>query len=103
MEGEGEGDVIAHKWAPLASTTNRECVRCRKQAVDAVREVLWRVDGTMDPVPVPPPEVGCKGSSCGVAEGWTGGCAVFCSDGCMIRHEYSEFYISQIVNLSRDT
>ena len=57
----------------------------------------------MDPVPVPPPEVGCKGSGCGVAEGWTGACAVFCSDGGRIRHEYSEFYISLIVNLAVDT
>ena len=89
-----EGEDVAHGCKPEASRTNRECVRCHEQAVDAVREVLWRVDGTMDPVPVPPPEVGCKGSGCGVAEGWTGGCAVFCSDGCRIRHEYSEFYIA---------
>ena len=86
-----EGEDVAHGCKPEASRTNRECVRCREQAVDADREVIWRVDGMMDPVPVPSPEVGCKGSGCGVAEGWIGGCAVFCSDDCRIRHEYSEF------------
>jgi len=98
-----EGEDVAHGCKLEASRTNRECVRCREQAVDAVWEVLWRVDGTMDPVPVPPSEVGCKGSGCGVAEGWTSGCTVFCSDGCRIRHNYSEFYISLIVNLATDT
>ena len=98
-----EGEDVAHGCKPEASKTNRECVRCHEQAVDVVREVLWRVDGTMDPVPVPPPEVGRKGSGYGVAEGWTDDYAVFCSDGCRIRHEYFEFYISLIVNLATDT
>ena len=85
---------------PEASKTNQECVKCREQAVDAVREMIWRVDGMMDPVPVPPLEVGCKGSGYGMAEGWTSSCAVFCSDGCRIRHGYSEFFsrVSSFLN-----
>ena len=47
-----EDEDITHGCKPEASRTNRECVRCHEQAVDAVREVLWRVDGTMDPVNV---------------------------------------------------
>ena len=95
-----EGEDVAHRCKLEASRTNQECVRYREQAVDAVWEVLWRVNGTMDPVPVPPPEVGCKGSGCGVAEGWTGGCAIFCSHGCRIRHEYSRFFsrVSSFLN-----
>jgi TPR repeat protein len=89
---EGEGDVVAHTCKPEASKTNRECVKCREQAVDVVREVIWRVDRMMDPMPVPPAAVNCKGSGCGVAEGWTRDYTVFCSDGCRIRHEYSEFF-----------
>jgi hypothetical protein len=97
VEGEDEG--VAHGCKKLASgRTNRKCVRCRAQAVQAVREVTWKVDGMMGTVPVsllPPAEdggQGCKGSGCSVPEGWAGGCVVFCSDGCRIRHEYSEFF-----------
>lgn len=95
--GQVEGEDIVHGCKQQASgRTNRECVRCREQAVHVVREVTWKVHGMMSsvpvPVPVPPPEESCKGSGCGVLEGWSGGCAVFCSDGCRIRHEYSEFF-----------
>ncbi|CAD6272237.1 unnamed protein product [Miscanthus lutarioriparius] len=95
-----EGEGVAHGCKPEASRTNRECVRCREQAVDVVWEVLWRVDGMMDPVPVPSPEVGCKGSGCGVAEGWTSRYAVFCSNGYRIWHEYSRFFsrVSSFLN-----
>ena len=58
-----EGEDVAHGCKPEASRTNWEYVRCREQAVDAVREVLWRVDGTMDPVAVPPPEVGAAAAA----------------------------------------
>ena len=98
VEGEAASDGdIAHGCKQLASgRTNRECVRCRSQAVQAVRDVTWKVDGMMVPVPVPAPAEeggqGCKSSGCGVPEGWAGGCAVFCSDGCRTRHEYSEFF-----------
>jgi hypothetical protein len=98
VEGEdgGEGGVAQGCEQQAGRKTNRECVRCRTLAVHAVREVTWKVvDGvTMGsvPVPVPPPEKSCKGGGCGVAEGWNFGCAVFCSDGCRIRHEYSEFF-----------
>ncbi|CAD6213587.1 unnamed protein product [Miscanthus lutarioriparius] len=51
-----EGEDVAHGCKLEASRTNQKCVRCREQAVNAVWEVLWRVDGTMDPMPVPPPE-----------------------------------------------
>ncbi|CAD6204797.1 unnamed protein product [Miscanthus lutarioriparius] len=87
-----KGEGVTHGCKPEASRTNRECVMCREQAVDAAREVLWREDGMMDPVPVSLPEVVCKGSGYGVAKGWTGRWAVFCSDGYRIRHEYSGFF-----------
>jgi len=39
---EGEGDVVARRGELEASKTNQECVKCREQAVNAFREVMWR-------------------------------------------------------------
>jgi hypothetical protein len=89
---EGEGGVD-HGCKQASGRTNRECVRCCAHAVHVVGDVTWKVAATMVPVPVPPAEdgQGCKGSGCGVPEGWADGYAVFCSEACRIRHEYSKF------------
>ncbi|KAJ1282652.1 hypothetical protein BS78_03G068300 [Paspalum vaginatum] len=90
------GGVHGH-GCKAAMKTNRECIRWRDQAVHAIREVTWRMDREMVPVPVAPPEdeddgQHCEGSGCGVPDGWNSGCAVFCSEGCRIRHEYFQFF-----------
>ncbi|KAK3160321.1 hypothetical protein QOZ80_1BG0058010 [Eleusine coracana subsp. coracana] len=84
---EGDDDVAAKK-------TNRECSRCREQAFVALREVTWKMAGPRGMVDTTLPEDGhrCAASrGCGLPEGWSGD-AVFCSDGCRIRHEYVQFF-----------
>lgn len=98
---EGEGDVVREGDVMRGSKqargrTNRECVTCRAHAVEAVRDITWNVTGAMGPLLAPalPAEdgQGCSGLGCGVPEGWTHEIAVFCSEGCRIRHEFSEFF-----------
>ncbi|KAL6626712.1 hypothetical protein ACP70R_030438 [Stipagrostis hirtigluma subsp. patula] len=73
--------------------TNRECVRCRNQALGAVREVTWKMAGPPALAAAALPEDGqrCTVTGCGSTEGWDDS-AVFCSDGCRIRHEHAKFF-----------
>uniref|UniRef100_A0A0D9UWM5 At2g35280-like TPR domain-containing protein n=1 Tax=Leersia perrieri TaxID=77586 RepID=A0A0D9UWM5_9ORYZ len=95
-----EGDDGEEETAAVKMRTNRECCRCRKIAEDAVREVTWKVAGggrrrgriLAMPVEGQP----CTNAGCGVDSGWEG-YGVFCSDGCRIRHEYSEFF-TEVMN-----
>ncbi|KAL6847888.1 hypothetical protein ACP4OV_022016 [Aristida adscensionis] len=80
-----------------ACKTNRECVLRRKQAVGAVREVTWKMAGPPGRLATAAAALSedghrCTASGgCGSTEGW-GDHAVFCSDGCRIRHEYIKFF-----------
>ncbi|KAK3163858.1 hypothetical protein QOZ80_1AG0009330 [Eleusine coracana subsp. coracana] len=87
---EGDDDVDGEG----AKKTNRECSRCREQAVVALREVTWKMAGPRGMVDTTLPEDGHRCAAprgCGLPEGWSGH-AVFCSDGCRIRHEYVHFF-----------
>ncbi|KAJ1295430.1 hypothetical protein BS78_01G223400 [Paspalum vaginatum] len=93
VEGEvapdgGSGHVQGFKAAMKA---NRECLRWRAEAVDAVRVVTWRADRGTVPLEDEDDVRHCEGSGCGIAEGWSN-CTVFCSEDCRMRHEYSQFF-----------
>ncbi|OEL19191.1 hypothetical protein BAE44_0019790 [Dichanthelium oligosanthes] len=97
VEGEPAADVVIGgcKTTPK-QRSNKECVRCRTQAVEAVRQATWK----MAELPAPtvaaaesPEDDGkrCTVSGCGVPEAWCDW-AAFCSEDCRIRHECTRFF-----------
>ncbi|CAO2185587.1 unnamed protein product [Urochloa humidicola] len=76
--------------------SNVECVRCRAQAVEAVRQATWRMPKLSAPVVALPEDDGdrCAVKGCGESEAWCEWTA-FCSEDCRIRHECAVF-LSQL-------
>ncbi|TVU21977.1 hypothetical protein EJB05_31649, partial [Eragrostis curvula] len=89
-----EGDVVDGEGQAKAKWSNRECRRCRTQGLLALRDATWKMAGPRVRAVIALPEDGhrCTARGCGLSEHWSGD-AVFCSDGCRIRHEYAEFFL----------
>ncbi|CAL4958071.1 unnamed protein product [Urochloa decumbens] len=86
-----EGEAAA---ATEQRKSNAECVRCREQAVEAVRQATWRMAELPASAVVALPEDDadrCTVKGCGETEAWYEW-AAFCSENCRIRHERGMFF-----------
>ncbi|CAO2204676.1 unnamed protein product [Urochloa humidicola] len=95
---EGEDAAAAAIAGGEQRMRNAECVRCRAQAVEAVRQSTWRMaELPKSAVVALPPEDGgggggrCAVKGCGAAEAWCEW-TDFCSEDCRIRHERDVFF-----------
>ncbi|CAO2161021.1 unnamed protein product [Urochloa humidicola] len=84
--------VAAAAVAAEQRRSNVECVRCRAQAVEAVRQATWRMRKLPAPPVALPEDDGdrCSVKGCGETEAWCEWTA-FCSEDCRIRHECAMF------------
>ncbi|KAF8705028.1 hypothetical protein HU200_031285 [Digitaria exilis] len=102
VEGDEEVASSDDDVAIAKIISNSECVRCRAQAVEAVRQATWKMaelpnTTTVSNMVTPEEDDAshrCEVSGCGAHDGWSDS-AVFCSEDCRIRHECAMF-ISQL-------
>jgi len=98
---DGGGDVVVGGCnKKIATRSNKDCVRCRARAAEAVQQATWKMAKLPAPVPavvVAPPEEDndgshrCTSSGCGVREAWCDW-GMFCSEDCRIRYECDMFF-----------